>query len=349
MNNILVLLKGKDARFVSAVNEAIGIAMPGATALSVETVEEATNIVLGARTGLLVIGDASPAEVSRATESVDALNLPQFAVVVCGKGARHADAEVVSTESWSAGVLSHVFRLSVSRHVLRRENLRFRGDLVSIGTRIVHDLRAPLSGILMAAESLSEYLEGKAPGEVAGVRRILDSEEDLLKVVRQLALLTRAFAAQDVVRTFDMGTAVAAALERNEAEIVSGNHAVVKPSAWPGVSGDYGKIEIIWILLLENAARHGGEGCRIELGWQHIPGGLRFSVTDDGTGVPPEERGRLYHPFHRLHEPGAARGLGLSIVDRLVRMQGGECDFEQSGTSGSSFRFTVPSPEPTIA
>jgi len=50
----------------------------------------------------------------------------------------------------------------------------------------------------------------------------------------------------------------------------------------------------------------------------------------------------LFWPFHRLHDPGAARGLGLPIVERLVRLHGGRTGYEARSGGGSTFYFTLP-------
>jgi signal transduction histidine kinase len=94
--------------------------------------------------------------------------------------------------------------------------------------------------------------------------------------------------------------------------------------------------------LLDNAIRHTGKAPKIELGWDPSVGGSKFWVRDQGPGILPEKRRFLFYPFHCLHEPNAPKGLGLPIVDRLVRLQGGRCGHEPVNPSGSSFSFTLP-------
>jgi two-component system, OmpR family, sensor kinase len=75
--------------------------------------------------------------------------------------------------------------------------------------------------------------------------------------------------------------------------------------------------------LVDNAIRYTPEGGRVDLSIEVGPEGAAFQVQDTGPGIPPEDRERVFGPFHRLlgnHEFGS--GLGLSIVktiaDRLV-------------------------------
>src|SRR5262249_25927336 len=73
----------------------------------------------------------------------------------------------------------------------------------------------------------------------------------------------------------------------------------------------------------------------------------RFWVRDHGPDVPAEQRKLLFHPFHRLHELDSANGLGLSIVQRLVELQGGRCGYESAAGGGACFYFALPFQEPS--
>jgi signal transduction histidine kinase len=118
---------------------------------------------------------------------------------------------------------------------------------------------------------------------------------------------------------------------------------VSKMKSWPDAIGDPAHVEAIWAGLLDNAIRHSGESPKIELGWEQAGDGNKFWVRDNGPGVPTEKRRSLFHPYHRLHEPSAPRGLGLPIVERLVKLQGGQCGHEAGTQDGSTFFFTLPS------
>jgi signal transduction histidine kinase len=106
------------------------------------------------------------------------------------------------------------------------------------------------------------------------------------------------------------------------------------------VKGVFSWLEIIWGNFLANALQHGKD--RIELGWQEENGEFLFWVYDNGNGVASEKCAALFQPFDALHEPGAAGGLGLAIVQRLVKLQGGNCGYEHLFTGGSRFFFTLP-------
>ena len=101
--------------------------------------------------------------------------------------------------------------------------------------------------------------------------------------------------------------------------------------------------------LLENAVRHSPQGGLILIEAEEMNGQpekrIRFTVSDEGEGVPVEERERIFERFYRSdrsrsRESGGA-GLGLSIAKLLVEQYGGTIGVQQSGLQGSSFWFTV--------
>jgi signal transduction histidine kinase len=70
---------------------------------------------------------------------------------------------------------------------------------------------------------------------------------------------------------------------------------------------------------------------------------VRFWTRDNGPGVPPKARARLFKPFNRIdhiHNPG--HGLGLSIVYQIVDKLGGQVGMESELGQGSLFYFTLP-------
>ena len=139
-----------------------------------------------------------------------------------------------------------------------------------------------------------------------------------------------------------MGEPVWAVLQRQERQILRKNAVVTQPGSWPEVTAVSSWLEVVWGDLLGNAMQHGAALPRIELAWSRSDREFRFWVSDNGGGVPPEKIASLFQPFHRLHFSNARKGLGLSIVQRLVELQGGSCGYEPSSEGGSRFFFTLP-------
>jgi two-component system sensor histidine kinase BaeS len=117
----------------------------------------------------------------------------------------------------------------------------------------------------------------------------------------------------------------------------------------PIVSVDGDRIGQVLRNLLENAVRHspvGGE-VRLTMTWDAQAGGdLRVRVSDQGTGIPPEELNLVFERFYRA-DPSRTRstggaGLGLAIVKLLVEAHGGRAWAESQPGQGARFLFTIP-------
>jgi len=233
---------------------------------------------------------------------------------------------------------------SPNRHTIsfEQENARLRGDMLTLAKRISHDLRTPLGGIVTTAEALKEVLAAHDPSAVPLAESLLASTEEMAQLIRQVSFVARASANPQPKSAVSMAEAVSCALQRLESRIIKRNVAVVAPPSWPVMPGVLPWLEMIWWHLLQNALKHGGQNSRIELGWAKQNSEVRFWISDNGPGVPEPLRGKLFKEFHCLHEDPGIRGLGLSIVQRLVALQGGHCGHEQPAQGGACFFFTLP-------
>lgn len=223
---------------------------------------------------------------------------------------------------------------------MEEENARLRGDLLTVASRVSHDLRAPLGGIVTAAEVLGEmFAEVNRPETLTPA--ILNSADDMTRVIRQISFVTRATAQRQPLKPVNMSHIVAMALQRTERLARKRNAVVIQPPSWPEATGVADWLEYAWASLLTNVLQHTAENVRIEISWREENGVCRFGVADNGGGVREELRATLFYPFHLLHKPDGPRGFGLSIVQRLIELQGGKCGYEPL-PDGSLFYFSLP-------
>lgn len=98
--------------------------------------------------------------------------------------------------------------------------------------------------------------------------------------------------------------------------------------------------------LVDNAVRHAPRQGRVGLSGGRGPHGkLRLVVSDDGPGIPPEERSGVFQRFEQAGHPGPGRGrhgLGLSIVREIARVHQGSVLVEESPWGGASFVVSLP-------
>ncbi len=106
---------------------------------------------------------------------------------------------------------------------------------------------------------------------------------------------------------------------------------------------DGGRLQQVVINLLENASKYSPRG-RIDVTGEFDERTLTLSVGDDGPGVPPEERDRLFEPFVRGRPPAgvSGSGLGLFIAKAMVEAHGGTLSLLESPTGGALFRIVLP-------
>jgi two-component system phosphate regulon sensor histidine kinase PhoR len=121
----------------------------------------------------------------------------------------------------------------------------------------------------------------------------------------------------------------------------------VEPSAAPMVRGDRDRVLEVLSNLLDNALRHAPDASRIRLLAQPEGSDSRivvFEVDDDGPGVLPTERERIFERFYtgdRARTAGEGSGLGLAIARHIVQRLGGRI-WVTDRTPGATFCFTLP-------
>jgi len=222
------------------------------------------------------------------------------------------------------------------------ENARLRGDLLTVGRRLGHDLRTPLAAIAAASEALRETAPADTAAREELAQAIARSAAEIARLIARVGGVLTASAEPLAKEPVAMGEAVWAASQRLESRTAAKGAKLTLPAEWPGVAGVAAWLELIWENLLANALEHGGPSPRIELGWTEEPEACRFWVEDRGPGVSARALGGLFQPFDLMHRPNAPRGWGLPIVQRLVELQGGRCGQEPRPEGGVRFFFTLP-------
>jgi two-component system sensor histidine kinase VicK len=112
------------------------------------------------------------------------------------------------------------------------------------------------------------------------------------------------------------------------------------------VAADADKVSQVLSNLLENAVKYSPDGGEIELRLEPVGRSLRFSVRDQGIGIPRPEHERIFEKFYRL-DPDLTRGvggtgLGLYICREVIRRMGGRIWVQSREGKGSTFFFDLP-------
>ena len=232
--------------------------------------------------------------------------------------------------------------------LLRREHqlVRLRDDFVS---GVSHELRTPLTQIRMLTELLQR--DGfKSDSERSRAVGIIHRETlrltNLVDNVLQFARLRRRSAlrrAEAVV----LGEIVGEVTEAFQSMVQSaGTRLVVSVPDRLAVAGERDALIRILRNLLENAVKYGPAGQIVSLTAAAENGVARLSVEDQGPGIPPEDRSRIWRPYQRLERdrnaPVGGSGLGLSVVAELVAAAGGRAWVEDAPGGGARFVVELP-------
>lgn len=220
-------------------------------------------------------------------------------------------------------------------------------DLDAFAHTVAHNLKAPLTHIILAADLLDLNKNSMSLDCANYVGTIVNYGRKMTEIIDDLLLLAEVRAREDLLLLpLNMARLVRDVELRLKSLITQYNARVVilNIETWPQVIGYAPWIEEIWTNYITNGLKYGGRPPQLEIGCAILPSGkARFWVRDNGDGIPPEEQSALFQPFSRLKAPGVeGHGLGLSIVRRIVEKLGGEVHVESQLNEGSEFSFTLP-------
>ena len=319
-------------------------AFPAAKVVEVATAEEAICIAEANYLELLVLSISDSAALAQAIQAGNRDGVPRWAVVNLGSATADS-SETVPSEDWDPRLLTRVFRSALRQHELRCENHRLRGDLKTVARRFSHDLTTPVACVSTSAGVLRMLPADDAPAIAAIIQNIDDSSAEISGLIERVCFVLRASADPLASVKVEMSEVVAAVLNQLEAAVRKAKATVTLPLSWPKATGVTKWLEVIWTNLLNNALRYGGPAARIRIAWKLDGDEYRFCVYDNGSGVSPKMKASLFLPFEQLHSQHTA-GLGLSIVQRLISLQGGRCGYEQTPGGETCFYFTLSASSP---
>jgi len=262
--------------------------------------------------------------------------------------ARNADLE---REVGELGHALHAANLELE--ALRERVRRQRADLDEVLTIVSHELRTPVTVVTGYARLLLSEKVGTLNDEQRGF------VEQSLRSCRRM----NTFIANLLENSRDVGQD--APLQVHEAPVtptLEGVVASLKPLLderglsvrfdfaidTPAARFDPLRIEQVVSNLLENALKYGGPGGEITVATRPVPvkeeAWVEVSVSDEGLGVPAQERERIFERYVRVGEQSRAGGLGLglAICRRAVKAHGGVIGVTDSKGGGARFWFTLP-------
>ncbi len=220
---------------------------------------------------------------------------------------------------------------------------------------VAHELRTPLTG-------LSGYLDLILEGKVADAdveREFLERGRDIVRsmgeLVGDLLELSRLEAGSLRLEVGPFSVAEAAGRVAASLHPIALERGIELTTELPPrlrvATGDRRRVEQIVTNLAANALKFTPSGRRVEIGaW--FEGTIAIvAVRDEGPGIAPDDRARIFERFYRVRaqERVPGTGLGLAIARELARAMGGELGLASVPGSGSSFVLALPGPAPSDA
>ena len=230
--------------------------------------------------------------------------------------------------------------------------LRRSDDVKTAVLRAVsHDLRTPVTAIVAAGHALGS--DSLTPGERTELSAaVVEEGEQLAALVDKLLDLSRLQAGRAEPRR-DWVSLEDVVLAARDGLVDSGGEVrlSIDPDV-PPVRADAAHLERAFANLIENALRYsGGQPVSVRVNRSGSRAVVR--VVDQGPGIPPADRARIFEPFYRgttkAREPWGGSGLGLAIAKGFVEANGGTISVDSLPGQGSSFVVSLPIEQPVAS
>ncbi len=194
-------------------------------------------------------------------------------------------------------------------------------------SQVSHELRTPLTAITGWAETIA-YDSAVQGDSLKGIHIISKEAERLTNMVKELLEFTRIQDGRFNLRIelIDIAAELEDALFTYGELMKQGGMKVRyngPQSEIPLIPGDSERLKQVFLNLLDNAMKHGGDGGRIDVSLQQEEGRVRINVRDYGHGIPEAELPHVKEKFYKGSSKNRGTGIGLAVCDEIVTRHGG--------------------------
>ena len=294
----------------------------------------------------VTLGDAHPAELA-AIPTGTARRWTVTANLEGGRALRFAVAAVgVADAGVRLGTLVTLADVTeeeqARRRLMQSEKMSVIGQTLA---SVAHELNNPLAAIVGYADLLAEAEVPPDVGRLLG--RIREQATRTSRIVKNLLNVARRRGPERVRVALNEIVTSVTELFGYEARLSSLVLASDLGKSVPQVMADRHALQQVLVNLVQNAIqalRQRGQGGRIDVRTWHEAGQVCLSVADDGPGIPPEARARLFEAFFTTKGPDEGTGLGLMISRTIAREHGGDLVLEdrEDGVAGTRFVLRLP-------
>lgn len=304
---------------------------------------------LGTQTALRAQGEEFPIEASISHTEIEGKQV--FTVILRDVTERRLMEEALTDERERLAL-----RVEERTADLQRANMelarasRLKDEFLS---SMSHELRTPLNAILILSESMEEGVYGNLNAkQVETLHTVIESGQHLLALINDILDLSKIEAGKLEMQWSGVNVeelcAAAIRLIREPAHKKQQQITVTLENHTNVIQADERRLKQVLVNLLSNAVKFTSDKGAIGLTVSDDPAGemIHFTVWDTGIGIDPAHISKLFQPFVQLDSSLSRRyggtGLGLALVDRLVKAHNGMIAVESKPNEGSRFTFSLP-------
>lgn len=224
---------------------------------------------------------------------------------------------------------------AAQEELVQRERLAAIGEMSAV---VAHEVRNPVAIVLNAAASMRKHPEDRET-----LLRIIEDEAGrLTQMVTDLLLYARPATLQFVEEPFSAILESALGTIRKANPDAAVDVEVSLPADMPPLECDIRLIHQAIVNLVTNALQaEGRKGpVRVAASLDRARDEVRLTVSDDGNGIAPDLRDRIFRPFFTTRATGT--GLGLAVVQRSIEAHGGRLTYEDNAGRGATFVACLP-------
>ena len=214
---------------------------------------------------------------------------------------------------------------------------------------VSHELRTPLTAISGWGETLltSENLDAETRRGIVIIareaKRLTGMVEELLEFTRmQDGRFTLHVETADILAEFE--DTVFMYGSRLKQEGISLHYDGCEEEI-PEIPCDVARMRQVFLNILDNAAKHGGDGKRIDASIAQEGGFVVIRIRDYGPGIPEEELPRVKMKFYKGSSKARGSGIGLAVCEEIVTMHGGTLTLENADGGGTLVTISIPTGE----
>ena len=223
------------------------------------------------------------------------------------------------------------------------QNEKMQAEFIS---QLSHELRTPLTVINGWVITLSD-MEDMDPFMQQGLKTVSDETRRMIDMVTELLDFTRmqgdnvtlAMEVKDLRSSFEetvfmYGSRLAT--DGIELNYMDNDQDI------PDIRCDTDKLRQVFLNILDNAAKHGGDGKKIDVSMDYEDGNIVVRIRDYGPGIPEDEIPLVKKKFYKGSSKARGTGIGLAVCDEIVDLHGGSLTLENASGGGTLVTVSLP-------